>query len=160
MDRAAELIESLGLLPHPEGGYFREIHRSAGAVVPEDGRDARSALTLIYFLLGEGQVSRWHRVASDETWHFHEGAPLELVVTDPDFERVSTRRLATWSGDAEPVSVVPAGHWQAARTTGTYTLVSCAVGPGFEFADFAMLRDVADEAKRMRKKRPELASLL
>src|SRR5690606_6025054 len=160
MDRAAQLIESLGLLPHPEGGYFREIHRSAGAVVPEDGRDARSALTLIYFLLGEEQVSRWHRVASDETWHFHEGAPLELLISAPDFEQVRTRRLATWGGDAEPVSVVPAGHWQAARTTGRYTLVSCAVGPGFEFADFVMLRDVADEAERLRKNHPDLASFI
>ncbi len=65
-DRAARLIEELGLAPHPEGGWYREVHRSAAAVAPADGRPARAALTTIYFLLPAGSHSRWHRVASDE----------------------------------------------------------------------------------------------
>src|ERR1044071_8201553 len=76
--RARELIGELHLEPHPEGGYFREIFRSAFKVQPLDDRSARSALTTIYFLLLKGQHSRWHRVASDEAWHFYAGDPLEL----------------------------------------------------------------------------------
>lgn len=160
MDRAAELIESLGLQPHPEGGYFREIHRAAGSVIPADGRPARSALTVIYFLLTSGQVSRWHRVASDETWHFHEGDPLELFVMDAQFDEVTRLTLGMLDGSAEPVLVVPAGQWQAARTSGAYTLVSCVVGPGFDFADFTMLRDMAADADRVREDHPDLASFI
>lgn len=138
--RAAILIETLALLPHPEGGHFREVHRSAHRVVPDDGRQARNAVTVIYFLLAEGEASKWHRVSSDETWHFHEGAVLELsVATTPELAAVETRRLGPVAHGTEPVSVVPAGQWQAARSTGAFTLVSCSVGPGFEFEDFEML---------------------
>ena len=138
--RAAILIETLALLPHPEGGHFREVHRSAHRVVPDDGRPARNAVTVIYFLLAEGEASRWHRVSSDETWHFHEGAVLELsVATMSDLAAVETRRLGPVADGIEPVCVVPAGRWQAARSTGAFTLVSCSVGPGFDFEDFEML---------------------
>ena len=75
-DRAAELIRELRLEPHPEGGYFREVFRSPQKVKPLDERPERSALTTIHFLLLKGQHSRWHRVASDEAWHFYEGDPL------------------------------------------------------------------------------------
>src|SRR5215510_13188986 len=80
--RARDLINELGLQPHPEGGYFREIFRSGQKVQPLDERSERSALTTIYFLLIKGQYGRWHRVASDETWHFYEGDPLELYWID------------------------------------------------------------------------------
>ena len=109
--RAAELIEGLGLVPHPEGGYFRELYRSAARVQPLDGRPYRLALTTIYFLLIAGQVSRWHRVASDEVWHYYEGDPLELVVADPGFADVSRRRLGPVAGETRPVHVVRAGEW-------------------------------------------------
>lgn len=140
-ERATRLIEALGLLPHREGGHFREIHRSPSRVVPEDGRRSRAASTVIYFLLVGGEISRLHRVASDETWHFHEGDPLELVIATPDFGSVDSYRLGAWSETTEPVRVVPSGAWQAARPLGAYCLVSCSVGPGFEFEDFEMLRD-------------------
>lgn len=140
-ERAAILIDTLGLVPHREGGHFREVHRSPCRVLPEDGRRSRSALTAIYFLLVAGEISRLHRVASDETWHFHEGDPLEIVVASPDFGSVHSHRLGLWTQATEPVRVVPSGWWQAARPLGGYCLVSCSVGPGFEFEDFEMLRD-------------------
>jgi predicted cupin superfamily sugar epimerase len=142
--RAQALVRSLQLLPHPEGGYYRELFRSLHEVQPEDGRGTRSALTLIAFLLVEGHPSAWHRVRSDECWHWIEGASLELRLTNPQLDRVTPVRLG---GDEEalPIHVVPAGHWQAARALGPYVLVSCLVAPGFDFADFAMLRDVAQE---------------
>jgi uncharacterized protein len=125
--RAADLIRGLGLTPHPEGGYYREIFRSAARVQPLDGRTDRLALTTIYFLLVAGQVSRWHRVASDEVWHHYEGGPLELLVADAGFNDVSRHLLGPVSEKTEPVRVVLAGEWQAARPTGTYTLVGCTV---------------------------------
>lgn len=138
--RAVELIALLDLVPHPEGGYYREIHRALHWVTPDDGRPRRRALTVIYFLLAEGQCSAWHRVASDEAWHFHEGDPLELRVasTRDDLAAAGVWRLGPKAVDVEPVRVVPAGHWQTARPLGAYSLVSCTVAPGFEFADFEM----------------------
>jgi uncharacterized protein len=156
--RAAHLIASLGLAPHPEGGHFREVYRSASAVQPLDERPARAALTTIYFLLADGEASRWHRVASDEVWHHYEGAPLELLEMDPDFEAVATTLLGPVSDAALPARVVAANRWQAARSTGAYTLVGCTVGPGFDFADFGMLSDLPAEAERVREQFPGTAS--
>ena len=146
--RARQLIERLGLAPHPEGGFFREHFRAAGSVVPEDGRGARAALTAIHFLLPAGQVSRWHAVASDEVWSFQEGDPLALVCAAPDTLRVEQVRLGRASDGHAPAFAVPAGYWQAAWPAGAFALVSCAVGPGFDFADFRLLGD--DPAARRR----------
>ena len=150
--RASELIRSLGLAPHPEGGYYAEVYRSESTVQPRDSRSERSALTTIYFLLIGGDVSRWHRVRSDEAWHFYEGDPLELVTTNETFDPIERRQLGPVSPTARPIHVVPAGEWQAARSIGAYTLVGCTVGPGFDFADFELLRDnpAAVEAARRR----------
>lgn len=139
--RAVELIDRLQLAPHPEGGYFRQIFRSTGTVAPDDGRGTRAALTTIYFLLTAGDLSCWHRVSADEAWHFYEGAPLELWTADGDFGNATRHLLGPLVQHAAPVHVVPAGEWQAAASLGDYTLVGCSVGPGFEFADFEMLRD-------------------
>jgi predicted cupin superfamily sugar epimerase len=137
--RAAALIASLNLSPHPEGGHFREIYRSSSRVQPRDERGERSALTTIYFLLAGGEVSRWHIVASDEVWHFYEGDPLELLTAaDDSFEPVTRHRLGPVNGDTQPVHVVAANTWQSARSTGAYTLVGCTVAPGFEFEDFRL----------------------
>jgi predicted cupin superfamily sugar epimerase len=158
--RARELIESLGLTPHPEGGYFREVYRSAARVQPMDGRADRLALTTIYFLLVAGQVSRWHRVASDEVWHYYEGGPLELLVADAAFHDVSRRLLGPVGDTSEQVEVVAAGEWQAARPIGAYTLVGCTVGPGFEFSDFQMLEASPDQAAVLKQRHPELAMFI
>ena len=127
-ERARELIETLGLAPHPEGGWYRQVYRSEEKVTRQRDAAERSALTTIYFLLVEGTYSAWHRVASDEAWHFYEGDPLELLTRDAVTRLDATNR----------VHVIPAGTWQAARPLGAYTLVGCTVGPGFDFADFEM----------------------
>jgi predicted cupin superfamily sugar epimerase len=141
LNRATELIRELRLVPHPEGGFYREIWRGGLTVEPADGRGSRGALTSIYFLLPKGAISRWHRVRSDEIWHHCEGAPLELLLVPPDEFRLERVRLGPLQPGQAPVHVVPAQVWQAARSLGPYTLASCAVGPGFDFADFEMLRD-------------------
>ena len=138
---AVALIEKLQLLPHPEGGFYREIFRSSSAVHTADGRTTRCALTTIYFLLPEGMHSRWHRVTSDEVWHLYEGGPLELWTAAPSLDSVERVLLGPAGSSAGPVQTVPAGTWQAARALGHFALAGCTVGPGFEFADFSFLRD-------------------
>jgi len=158
--RAATLIRDLGLQPHPEGGHYREVFRSTRGVRPDDGRHARSGLTVIYFLLADGGSSRWHRVASDEAWSWIEGDPLELLRIDEGISGCTREMLGPPGPGREGVRVVPAGQWQAARTTGAYTLVSCAVGPGFDFADFAMLSAHPREAEAVRRHFPDVAALI
>src|ERR687889_152008 len=96
-----------------------------------------------------GQVSRWHRVESDEVWHFYEGAPLELWTTK-DLSRIERHRLGPVEPGQAPVVVVPAGCWQAARSAGGYTLVGCTVGPGFEFGDFSFASERPSVASALR----------
>lgn len=153
--RAADLIHTLGLLAHPEGGHFREVFRSSARVSTMDHRGERAALTTIYFLLAEGEVSRWHRVTSDEVWHFYEGAELELLTADSDFLEIKRVRLGELASGAQPVHVVPAHGWQAARSTAAYTLVGCSVGPGFDFQDFTLLRDHPQLAETLRQRHPD-----
>lgn len=138
--RARDLIAQLRLEPHPEGGFFREIHRSRSQVQPQDGRSPRCGLTTIYYLLPGNTHSRWHCVRSDEIWHLYEGGPLELRVADPELASIEVICLQAASATSGPVGIVPARHWQAARALGDYALVGCTVGPGFEFEDFAFLR--------------------
>ena len=158
--RAAELIAVLQLLPHPEGGYYRETHRSALQVTPADSRGPRAALTTIHFLLPAGEISRWHRVGSDEVWHFLDGAVLELHQADSEFEAIHTFALGPYGEAAQPTRVVPAGCWQAAHSTGAYTLVGCTVGPGFEFADFELLRDCPRERSIQESRHPRFTTFL
>jgi predicted cupin superfamily sugar epimerase len=158
--RAAVLISSLGLAAHPEGGHFREVYRSASRVRPEDERSQRAALTTIYYLLVAGEVSRWHQVASDEVWHYYEGDALMLFTADANFEQVTCRVLGRIGDHRQPVHVVPAHGWQAAHSTGAYTLVGCTVGPGFDFADFQLLRDRPVETEAMRRRHPDVARFI
>jgi predicted cupin superfamily sugar epimerase len=160
--RAAELITTLELRPHPEGGFYRELYRSAASVTPADERGARPALTTIYFLLPGGTHSRWHRVRSDEVWHLYEGGPLELLELSADGRELARASLAP-IGDgpgAAPVHTVAAGRWQAARPRGGYALVGCTVGPGFDFADFRLLADDPEPAAVVRATWPEVAALI
>jgi predicted cupin superfamily sugar epimerase len=128
-----ELLRDLQLQPHPEGGFYRERHRSVETVTRADGV-VRSALTVIDFLLPAGVVSQWHRVNhADETWHFAAGAPLELLRQqgNGEVERLELSAASSWH-------LIPAGWWQSARSLGEWTLVQCCVAPGFDFADFEM----------------------
>ena len=159
--RASELIAKLHLQPHPEGGYYRELFRSAAIVMPADDRGPRTALTTIYFLLTQDACSRWHHVSSDEVWHLYEGGPLELIELDSASRQLTRHRLAPVDGgDQAPVHVVSAGRWQAARTLGPYALMGCSVAPGFEFADFRLLANNASDAAAVRAGWPDLAELL
>lgn len=144
------LVEQLRLQPHPEGGWYREVHRSSLAVQRGDGQ-SRSALTVIWFLLRAQEISRWHRViGADETWHHAGGDPLELWILPPAGGVAQRLLLAPFNAGAspgaqeqqqtgQPLHVVPAGWWQAARCQGAWTLVSYCVGPGFDFQDFQLL---------------------
>ena len=138
--RADELVAWLGLEPHPEGGAFAEVFRSSRRV--SVGGSERSALTTIYYLLREGDVSRWHVVASDEVWHLYEGDGLELVTYDPRAEALECVTLSRISDSERAVHAVPAGLWQAARPLGDYVLAGCTVGPGFEYEDFRFVADL------------------
>ena len=126
-----ELIASLQLEPHPEGGFYRQIYKSPMTVV--QGERTRAALTIIHFLLPAGQVSRWHRVTSDEVWTFLRGEPLRLH----RFDGVAANDVVL--DESAPIHVVRAGEWQAAEPLGVYALVACFVAPGFEFDDFTLM---------------------
>lgn len=154
--RADELVRELGLAPHPEGGFYRELFRSRRMVRTDDGRSERWAATTIFYLLRAADVNRWHRVASDEIWHWYEGAPIEVHMLDPQVTRSRSELLGPVDGASVPVRVVPAGCWQAVRCTGEYTLAGCTVAPGFEFSDFRLLRELPDLAARLKQSFPEL----
>ena len=129
---AVAIIEALGLQPHPEGGWFAETFRDSA-----DG--GRGASTLIYFLLKAGERSHWHRLhTAVEVWHYYAGAPLKLM-RSADGKAVETQMLGPDIAKGErPQGVIPAGCWQAAETTGDFTLVGCTVAPGFTFEDFEL----------------------
>ena len=158
--RASALIRLLDLTPHPEGGYYREVFRSPRMVRASDSAVERAAITTIYFLLVAGQHSRWHRIRSDEVWHYYEGDPLELIWLDAARTVPEHRRLGPATDERQPVEVVPGGCWQAARPLGEYTLVGCSVAPGFEFREFSLLADAPNELALVRGRFPELAVLI
>lgn len=130
--QAKDIIAALGMSPHPEGGWYVETFRDA----PNGGRGFSTA---IYYMLEAGQRSHWHRVIdAAEVWHFHDGAPLELGVS-PD--GISSKPLFLGNDLAKgqrPQIIVPANHWQSARSLGEWTLAGCTVAPGFQFSSFEL----------------------
>ena len=129
---ARALIDQLGLAPHPEGGWYRETWRAASA------QGERAAGTAILFLLEAHQRSHWHKVDADEHWFWHNGAPLTLSIAAPD--RLGQDHVLgpdVLNGQMPQIQV-PAHHWQAATPQGGWTLVSCTVIPGFDFAGFSL----------------------
>ncbi len=141
---AAYWIENLKLEPHPEGGYFRQTYK-ADLLLPKNSlpagfTGARAASTAIYFLLDKQNFSAFHRLRSDEIWHFYAGAPLVVHVIDGD-GKYSTILLGTdlESGQV-PQAVVRAGCWFASHVADwkSFALVGCTVAPGFDFDDFEM----------------------
>lgn len=130
MATAEELIERLGLAPHPEGGHYAETWRG-----PDRG-DGRATASAIHFLLRSGERSHWHRVDASEVWLHHAGAPLLLSIGDDAALDVV---LGPDVVDGQrPHAVVAADAWQAATPLGDWTLVSCVVAPAFEFAGFEL----------------------
>ncbi|WP_206998338.1 cupin domain-containing protein [Trinickia mobilis] len=154
------LIERFGLIPHPEGGHYRETHRDPARVARITGTSdgersgatdaSRCASTCIYYMLCDGAYSAWHRIRSDEVWHFYAGDPLDVHVLDAAGQLV-THRLgnALVRDDAVFQAVVPAGCWFAAQCPALadqadlagaagFALVGCTVAPGFEFSEFEL----------------------
>jgi predicted cupin superfamily sugar epimerase len=141
------LIERFELIPHPEGGHYRETHRDAARVVRSAGGASLSASTCIYYMLCDDAYSAWHRIRSDEVWHFYAGDPLDVHVLDAE-GRLVTHRLgdALARDDAVFQAVVPAGCWFAAErpalagdaAAAGFALVGCTVAPGFEFSEFEL----------------------
>ena len=126
-----EIITFLELQPHPEGGWYKETWKDAAT--------PRAHGTCIYFLLRAGESSHWHRVDATEIWHYYAGAPLTLRLAASDAGPAVHHRLGPALLDGEaPQIIVPKDHWQAAATTGEWTLVGCTVSPGFEFAGFEL----------------------
>ena len=127
---ADEIIARYGLVPHPEGGHYRETYRA----LPEGG--GRGAVTSIYYLLRAGEVSHWHRIDAVEIWHYHAGAALRLDLS-LDGVTTASHRLGVDDG-AWPQVTVPVRAWQSARSEGAWTLVGCTVAPAFAFAGFEL----------------------
>ena len=129
---AAEIIARLELKPHPEGGHYRETFR-------DSRRDAngRSASTAIYFLLARGERSHWHRIDAAEVWHYYAGSALNLQIADDVGQRCIRLGPDLAAGEV-PQAIVRAQAWQAAESTGDWTLVGCTVAPGFDFAKFEL----------------------
>lgn len=131
-----EIIAAYRLERHPEGGWFREVHRSPRSLGKIQGFPGdRAACSGIYFLLARGDFSAFHRLRSEEAWIHLAGEPLEMILLGRE---VRWLRLGSATEGGNPVVVVSPGELQAARSCGDYTLVVCFVVPGFEFADFSM----------------------
>lgn len=127
---AEQIIETLGLVPHPEGGWYAETWRA--------DTPGRPTGTAIYFLLEAGKPSHWHKVDATEIWLWHAGAPLTLRLSLYDAGPAQHRTLGPDLATMRPQIVVPEHAWQAAETQGDWTLVSCTVSPGFDFAGFTL----------------------
>jgi predicted cupin superfamily sugar epimerase len=129
---AAEIIARLDLKPHPEGGHYRETFRDT-----RTDANGRAFSTAIYFLLARGERSHWHRIDAVETWHYYAGGALTLRIAD-DGGRRSIRLGPDLAAGEAPQAIVSPHAWQAAETTGDWTLVGCTVAPGFDFAKFEL----------------------
>jgi uncharacterized protein len=129
---ASDIIAQLGLKPHPEGGRFRETFRDA-----HTDANGRAASTAIYFLLARGERSHWHRIDAVEVWHYYAGSALTLQIADDGGQRAIRLGCDLAAGEV-PQAIVPAQAWQAAESTGDWTLVGCSVAPGFDFAKFEL----------------------
>ena len=153
---ARHYIEQLQLIAHPEGGFYKETYRSPGVItgdcLPQDFVGDRHYATAIYFLLREGDFSAFHRIRSDECWHFYDGGTLLIHVIDAQGV-YSCIRLGRNIQEGEVFQfVVPAGAWFASEPAADsfFSLVGCTVSPGFDFQDFEMA-----EAQHMMQQYPQ-----
>ena len=152
MKSVQQIIDELGLQPHPEGGFYKEVYRSDSNVHSTTVAAQRSALTCIYFLLIKGQYSRFHQVKHDEVWNFYLGDPLKLI----DVNGNTAQEIILGNYDHQIISqyIIKADHWQAAEPIGKYALVGCSVAPGFDFNDFSFLNEAQQVA--MQQSHPQL----
>ena len=156
MQEIQVMINTLGLLPHPEGGHYKEVHRSRAVVRESNSALDKSAYTSIYYLLSGKDFSSWHRIQSDETWYFHLGCDLCIYFFD-EHKLLQTIQLGMSSTHFQ--ATIPANTWFAAKPIheNDFCLVSCAVAPGFEFADFEiaqrnqLLKEFGNSAESIQK---------
>ncbi len=142
--KAQRLISSLGLERHPEGGYFKQVYQCPISVSTGSGQRRRLASS-IYYLLPAGDVSRFHRLKSDELWYYHAGDPTEIHMIDQAGMHTTLLLGMDTTADEQPQAAVPAGNIFGAATKGTagYSLLGCMVCPGFEYADFELIKQDA-----------------
>lgn len=161
MKTAKYWIEKLNLLPHPEGGYYKEIHRSDESVLkenlPERFSGHRSFSTAIYFLLEGSQCSKFHRIKSDELWHYYDGSSATIYVIDKNGRLTEHKMGLNIEGGEQPVRIVKTGDWFGAKVNDSksYILVGCTVSPGFHFDDFEMA-----DRKSLIKEHPQHKSII
>ena len=150
-------MRPINLQEHPEGGRYKEVYRSKSSVHTSVNK-MRSALTHIYFSLNKGEISLFHKVKSDEVWNLYEGEELLLYLWNEETEKLDSVKLSKQY--KEYCHVVPAGIWQAAKSTKGTVLVGCSVAPGFEFEDFELMDINTEEAKSILQKYPLLKNLI
>jgi predicted cupin superfamily sugar epimerase len=144
-NKIEELINHYKLLPHPEGGFFRQTYAAAEQIskeaLPERFEGSRSFSTAIYFLLPHGNFSAFHRIKSDEVWHFYEGSPLNIHVIHSNGQYECLKLGSNLNNGESYQLVVPANAWFASEPVGepgSFALVGCTVAPGFDFSDFEL----------------------
>ena len=142
------LIDKYNLVPHPEGGYYAVVYESEQSVTSPAAKKVRKAVTHIYFLLLKGQVSKFHKVVHDEIWNFYEGDPIKIIKCYGS----KIEEDIIGPGCSDYASIVEGGVYQAAVSTGVYSLVGCTVAPGFEFEDFSFLCDDVETKEKLLKK--------
>jgi len=144
LPKASELIEKLKLIPHPEGGFYREFYRSDHLLtekeLPEGYQNTRNLGSIIYYMLKSDDVSAYHKLRSDEIWHFHAGSPFILHLIDNDGNHKKIHLGNSIHLGEVPCFVIPAGFYFGAEVSeeNSYALASCTVLPGFSFDDFEM----------------------
>jgi predicted cupin superfamily sugar epimerase len=143
-DKVSQLIAFYSLLPHPEGGYYRQTYKSSmsidGQYVSKDFAGERAVSTAIYFLLNESNFSAFHRIKSDELWHFYAGDVLNIYVIDKNGNLETIKLGKNYLNGEAFQAVVPAGAWfaSAPEKNDSYSFVGCTVAPGFDFQDFEL----------------------
>lgn len=149
-------IEKLSLASHPEGGYFKETYAAADIIktdnLPRDYRGPRRAYTSIYFLLRSGQISRLHRLKSDELWNYHSGSPVTIYIIDPDGNYYEKKLGPDPDKEESFQVIIKAGSWFGATVdkSDSYSLIGCFVSPGFDYIDFELAK-----GEELIKKYPE-----
>ncbi len=162
MNNSKYYIDKLELIKHPEGGWFKEVYRSEEMINANEFHDRfsseRNISTSIFFLLSNEEFSAFHKIKSDELWHFHAGFSLNLFMISPG-GKLTIKKLGLDIENGEsPQLVVPHGYYFAAKSNGEFTLSGCTVAPGFEFEDFDM--PSRDNLTNMFPAHAELISLL
>ena len=150
-------MKPINLIDHPEGGRFCEVFRSSKTVTGPGG-DTRAALTHIYFSLKPGEISRFHRVASDEVWNLYKGSALNLYLWDGSDNFPECVTLSAENNNY--CHVVPADVWQAAEPVSDTVLVGCSVAPGFEYTDFTLIDPDSPDSERLISLAPGMAKFI